>query len=52
MKKSVIGLVLFGGLLLISNLIFAQNSPPPVGDNSTITNQSDPGTEFNSVSNP
>jgi len=52
MKKSVISLVLMGCFLLLSNLIFAQNSPPPVGDNSTIANQGDPGTAYNSVSNP
>ena len=52
MKKSVISLVLMGCFLLLSNLIFAQNSPPPVVDNSAMTNQGDPGTAFNSASNP
>ena len=52
MKKTVIGLALIGGFLLVSNLIFAQDTPPAGGDNSTITNQADSGTQVNSASNP
>ena len=51
MKKSVIGLVLIGGVLLVSNLIFAQDAPPAGGDNSATTNQADSGTQSNSASN-
>jgi hypothetical protein len=52
MKKTVIGLALIGGFLLVSNLIFAQDTPPAGGDNSTTTNQVDSGTQANSASNP
>jgi len=52
MKKSVIGLVLVGGFILVSSLTFAQDMPPAGGDNSTITNQADSGTQANSASNP
>ena len=51
MKKSVIGLVLIGGLLLLTNLTFAQDTQPAGGDNSTTTNQTDSGTPDNSASN-
>lgn len=36
MKKSVVSLGLIGGILLITNLIFAQDIPPANVDNSTI----------------
>jgi hypothetical protein len=50
MKKPVIALVLIGGFLLVSNLIFAQNAPLAAGgDNSTTTNQADAGTQVNSA---
>jgi len=51
MKKSVIGLVLIGGFLLLSNLTFAQDTQTASGDNSTTTNQADSGTPDNAASN-
>ena len=36
MKKLMAGLVLLGGVLLVSNLIFAQNAQPTAGSNSTV----------------
>ena len=51
MKRSVIGLALIGGFLLLSNLTFAQDTQPVSGDNSITANQADSGTQDNSASN-
>ena len=40
MKKLMAGLVLIGGVLLVSNLTFAQDAQPTAGSNSTV-NQAD-----------
>jgi len=40
MKKLMTGLVLVGGLLLVSNLTFAQDAQPTAGSDSTV-NQAD-----------
>ena len=41
MKKSVISLVLIGGVLLVSNLTYAQDAQLVSGDNSITMNQAD-----------
>ena len=45
MKKSVIGLALIGGFLLVSNLIFAQDAPP-VSTNAQTNSTSNPGNGY------